>query len=253
MDRLRRQPVSHYQLARNSLELMSHAKVLLTAGELREALCVTLDEHKLCTSRLTPFPIILNACLGFINNDNPSGLVEFFHATFQKWLLASAEWQSEPQPDIGQICLTYLMLENFSEPCKNEDLAAARRQQYPFAAYASRFWADHIRGQAELNLQEPLPRFLTSRNGISSIQLLQGNFCRDFRSIGKLSEWLQITDGSAHIAPYFCVCLGLQKTLDAILQRELEPFDGISWSERYSPLHAALILRAGPMCVTSAG
>jgi ankyrin repeat protein len=216
--------------------------------ELQEALCVATGDHKLDYSQLTPFPIILNACLGFINSDKQSKIVDFFHVTFQEWLLASWDAWSELQPDIGQCCLTYLMLEDFSEPCKKEDLIVAHRQQYPFAAYASRFWADHIRGQPELNLQEPLLHFLLSRNVISSVQLLPQNSSRDIRLMGKPSEWLEITDSNAHIALYVCICLKLEKTLAALLQREFAPPFVVPWGERYSPLHAALRLRADDLC-----
>lgn len=147
MDRIRKQPASHFRLATATFGFMSHAKDSLNIEELQEALCVAAGDHKLDTARSTPFPIVLNACRGFVNSKQQSKGVEFFHATFREWLLAKAELWSELQFDLGQTCLTYLMLEDFSEPCSTEDSIAARRQQYPFAAYASRFWADHIRGK----------------------------------------------------------------------------------------------------------
>ncbi len=140
------------------------------------------------------------------------------------------------------------MSEDFRESCKSEDLIEARRQQYPFAAYASRFWADHIKGEAELILQEPLLNFLSSPNVISSVQLLPPLASRDIRIIGKPSEWLKITESNNNIALYFCVCLGFQKTLDAILQKEFRPPFVVPWGERYSPLHAALKLRDSAVC-----
>jgi ankyrin repeat protein len=244
MDKIRQQPVSHFQLALNTFGLLSHAKISLTIDELQEALCIDIGDRKLDISRLTPLPIILNASLGFINNDNQSELVEFFHTTFQEWLLACKELQAEDLQDIGRSCLTYLMLEDFSEPCKSEDLAMARRQQYAFAAYASSFWADHIRGDVESDIQKPLLEFLLSPNLISSVQLLPQAASRDTRFIGKESEWLEVEDSNNHIALYFCICLRLYKTLDVILQRDFEPPFVVSWGERYSPLHAALRLGA---------
>jgi ankyrin repeat protein len=248
MQTIRTQPVSHFKLARNTFALMSRAKDSLKVEELQEALCVATSDHKLDCSQLTPFPIILNVCLGFINSDRQSKVVDFFHVTFQEWLLASWDAWSELQPDIGQCCLTYLMLEDFSEPCKSEDLIVARRQQYPFAAYASRFWADHIRGKSESNLQEPLLHFLLSPNVISSVQLLPQNASRDVRLMGKPSEWLEITESNDHIALYLSICLRLEKTLAALLQKGFAPPLVVPWGECYSPLHAALRLRADEIC-----
>ncbi len=248
MDRIRNQPVSHFELARKGLGLMSHAKDSLTTKELQEGICINAGDHKIDTSRLTPFPIILNACLGFISNDNTSEIVEFFHATFREWLLSSSRLWSEVDFDIGEICLTYLMLEDFKEPCNSIDLVVARRQQYPFAAYVSRFWADHIRGRAESSLEEPLLNFLTSSNVISSVQILPVVASRDSRLIGNPSEWLKIADSSNIAALYFCVCLDLQRTLDVVLQRDFEPPLVVPWGNNYSPLHVALILRAGDVC-----
>jgi ankyrin repeat protein len=249
MDRIREQPKSYFQLARKALELMSHAKDLLMTEELQEALCVASGDKRLDTTKLTPFAITLDACLGFISNDNRSGNVEFFHTTFREWLLSTGALWSELQFDIGQTCLTYLMLEDFSKPCNTEYLIVARRQQYPFAAYASRFWADHIRGEGESNLQEPLLSFLTSPSVISSVQLLPETASRDTRLIGKSDEWLGIAESSNLIGLYFCVCLDLQKSLDVILQREFEAPLAVTWGEQDSPLHAAI--RLGAKDVTS--
>ncbi len=77
----------------------------LTTEELQEALCVAIDDRKFDTSRLTPFPIILNACLGFIHLENQRSSLEFFHSTFQKWLLASGQLRSEQKPGYGSILL----------------------------------------------------------------------------------------------------------------------------------------------------
>jgi ankyrin repeat protein len=248
IDRIRKQPVSHFELARRGLGLMSHAKDSLTTKELQEGLCIATGDHNLDISRLTPFPIILNACLGFISNDNPSKIVEFFHATFREWLLSSRMLWSELNFDIGEICLTYLMLEDFSQPCESEELMVARRQQYPFAAYASRFWADHIRGKGESDHSEILLSFLSSSNLISSVQILPEAASRDTRLIGKPREWLAVAQSSNVIAVYFCICLDLQRTLDVVLQRDFGPLFVVPWGENYSPLHVALIMRAGDVC-----
>ena len=74
MGRMKHQPASHFELARKSFGLMCQAKDLLATEELQEGLCIAKGDRNLDDSRLTPFPIILSACLGFVSNDNPSNI-----------------------------------------------------------------------------------------------------------------------------------------------------------------------------------
>jgi hypothetical protein len=83
MQTISTQPVSHFKLTRNTFALMSRAEDSLKIEELQEALCVATGDHKLDCSQLTPFPIILNACLGFIKSDKQSKMVDFFHVTLR--------------------------------------------------------------------------------------------------------------------------------------------------------------------------
>ena len=57
--------------------------------------------------------------------------------------------QLPPPIRLAKTCLIYIGSNPFDTPCPDEKTLKARVRKYKFSRYASQYWADHVRGDAE--------------------------------------------------------------------------------------------------------
>ncbi|KAL9118335.1 MAG: hypothetical protein Q9187_005122, partial [Circinaria calcarea] len=97
-----------------------------------------------------------------IGNDD-IGIVRLFHHSLQVYLTDnSTRWLPTAEVDIAHTCLAYLKdLDAFSEPCKGAGDFEGKKKKYPFIAYASQYWGDHVRGaMSDPGIQSATMEFL---------------------------------------------------------------------------------------------
>jgi len=87
--------------------------------------------------------VVLDACKGFVVVGKLSGKVELFHHTLVEYLSTSSQLLNFA-PEIPQNCLIYLLYEDFAQTCHDINNGQFK---YPFSAYASVFWAEHVRSE----------------------------------------------------------------------------------------------------------
>lgn len=119
----------------------------LCLGELQHALAVeegqaVLDKEKIINKRG-----ILKITKGLITIDRDMyAAVRLFHTSLLEYLTATkTRLFPNAERNIARICLSYLNLDVFAEPCQNIEDFEPRAREYPFISYASRFWGDHVR------------------------------------------------------------------------------------------------------------
>ena len=245
--RIKKLPSPQYRLALSTMNYMARSKVLLRPEELQDALSIEPDNFTRNMDRWPPLAMILTVCLGFIIENPVSGKMEFFHITLSEFLTTSDIWH-DLKLEFGGCCVTYLMSEDFKQPCFSQEEAVERRRQHPFAAYASRFWGDNVRGELEWKYGDVLLRFLTSDNKISCLQLLPPDTAYDTQLIGEPSELYQGVANSNSFAIYSCAYLRLKNVMPLLLRNSFEPDYVAPFGQRFSPLHIAVKLRDPQMC-----
>jgi ankyrin repeat protein len=245
--RMKKLPSPQYQLALRTMNYMARSKLLLKPEELQDALSIEPGNFTWNLDRRPPIAMILTVCLGFVIENPISGKMEFFHITLSEFFTTSDFWH-DLKLDFGGCCVTYLMSEDFKQPCSNHEEAVERRRQHPFATYASRFWGDNIRGELEWKYRDVLLQFLTSDNRISCFQLLPPDTAYDTQLIGEPSEWYHEVTNSNSFAIYSCAYLRLKNIMPLLLAKDFEPDYIAPFGQRFSPLHIAVKLRDPEMC-----
>lgn len=75
--------------------------------------------------------------------------VRLFHATFDSYLNDTGEqWFGNAHAGMAKACLTYLNFDPLTQPLGRLDAYEEIRAKYPFVAYASQYWGDHVRKAA---------------------------------------------------------------------------------------------------------
>ena len=188
--RIESQPQEHFQLGYCTISWIYNAKRSLTVGELREALSVEDGDTRLDRSGHQDPDLILSVCCGMVSIDEQDNVVRLVHYSFQQYL--EDNWNfayPNSQRKIAKICITYLMLEDFSPKAMDEaeelrtdfqdgtsqPISHAQWQDsHRFFAYVAAYWSEHVRGRLEIELK---PRILSlfSRNVHTLYSLQQYN------------------------------------------------------------------------------
>ena len=188
--RIESQPQEHFQLGYCTISWIFHPKRSLTVGELREALSVEDGDTRLDRSGHQDIDLILDVCCGMVSVDEQDNVVRLVHYSFQQYL--EDNWNiayPNSQRKIAKICITYLMLEDFSPKAMDEaeefrtefqdgtsqPISQAQWQDsHRFFAYVAAYWSEHVRGRLEIELK---PRILSlfSKNVHTLYSLQQYN------------------------------------------------------------------------------
>lgn len=90
---------------------------------------------------------ILNSTQGLITIDGESKTVRLVHLTLEEYLKREHvrnKWFPSAIMDFAEACLSYLNYHTFSKPVLDGDDYDAKVEKYPFVAYASQYWGDHV-------------------------------------------------------------------------------------------------------------
>jgi hypothetical protein len=158
--RLPQQPAEVYEIIMNELLEMPtplrilswifHARQPLRMAELLDALMVVDDVKELRQDWKVNPDFVVQECKSLIAYDKESGIVRFAHYTIQEFLGQEKYRQKFlSSTDLANVCLAYLRLDIFNKPCPDQDSLQAHLNEYQFLGYASQFWGDHTRGDAE--------------------------------------------------------------------------------------------------------
>ena len=104
----------------------------------------------------------MNTGLIEVADGDDNAVVQFSHPSLASYLKRTHQrWFKTAESDMAGACLTYLDFDIFSTLCKDIKEFSIREARYPFIAYASQYWGDHVRN-SELSpeLENMVIRFL---------------------------------------------------------------------------------------------
>lgn len=91
---------------------------------------------------------ILSSTQGLISIDGEAKIVRPVHLTLVDYFSnehVRNKWFPNAHRDFAEACLSYLNNGTFSKPIPEGDNYDAKVEKYPFVAYASQYWGDHVR------------------------------------------------------------------------------------------------------------
>ena len=95
--------------------------------------------------RGTRIPSIATGLISVADGDD-NAIVQFSHPSLATYLKRTADtWFPLAEMDMANACLAYLNFDSFSTPCKDIEEFRSKESRYPFIAYASQHWGDHVR------------------------------------------------------------------------------------------------------------
>lgn len=187
MDRIEGRGKYDKKLAMQILSWVFHAARPLHMEELREALSIRPGDKELDDTGFLPPETIVEACGSLVVYDESSRIVRFAHYSVQEYL-GNKDLPSSIH--LANICLIYLALNGFKDPCPDQGSMKIRLEKYKFSEYAVRFWGLHTKGEGE-NSPETRHRILeiftseTTRNSV-----LQMERYKRYPRTGR--DWLEI-------------------------------------------------------------
>jgi Ankyrin repeats (3 copies)/Ankyrin repeats (many copies) len=150
------------ELAGKVLSWVSHAICPLQIDELQHAVATMPGATDIREDDLTPEDLLVLVCGGLITIEIESRIVRLVHYTAQKYLERNRDQLfPDARSSIALTCLTYMRFKLFDETT-TDFFEPLLQKRYHLAEYALRYWADHIRGDAELKLRKELERMFES-------------------------------------------------------------------------------------------
>lgn len=92
---------------------------------------------------------IVKGCRGLVDYDETTQIVKFTHDTVREFLQRHHVSSLHPPAELAKICLYYIGLDTFKEPCPDPEALRQRFNEFMFAEYACEHWAYHARGAPE--------------------------------------------------------------------------------------------------------
>ena len=165
LKRIESQNSEDADLAKHVLSWISYARRPLDIEELQYAIAIVPGAKGVDEEAMTPKDLLISVCAGLVILESRSQIVRLMHSTTQEYF---GQHRSHLFPDadtlIGGACLAVLQFEQFS-PATMQNITVLRSPH--FYHYALEYWADHIRGAAELIWDADLRRIVDS--GIVSL------------------------------------------------------------------------------------
>ena len=195
------------------LALVSQARRPLGLEELLHVLATEPGDRDFDQDKSYDKRLILSATNGLINISDYDKIVRVHHSSLYLYLAKTLDkWFPNVKTDIAKKCLTYLNWDAFSKPPQDYMEFNSREQSYPFIAYASQYWGDHVREAGpDSSIDEMVARFLDDPSRVTAI--IQAALYSISWGIDAWDVWKGVTD--LHV----CAWYGLFSVLSARLEK----------------------------------
>ena len=197
------------------LSLVALARRHIGFAELQHALVMILEPdlsaffHSMVIGRKDI--LAMTHQLVTVDNDEIAD-VKLYHPTFQIYF-------DESKPDdlpkdivvqaqLARACLKYLKFDPVSRPCKSLQGFEARRKEYPFIAYASQYWGDHVSLASDPGTELMAIDFLKHPERIAA--------CAQAAWLTSISRDTNWADQGGASALHLCAWFGLTSVISAV-------------------------------------
>lgn len=149
IDRIQTQGPNRRSLAMKTLLWLTQACRPLSLNELSDALAIVPGTGGHRRKDRIHGSVIINSCHGLVILDENRSRIRLVHFALQDFLeRAEAAYLFRTTPTLAEVCLTYLMYNEFSEtgPCDGEKAIRGRLAEHHFLGYAAGYWGEHMYG-----------------------------------------------------------------------------------------------------------
>lgn len=169
VDRIQMQDSENVSLALRALSWVFFAVRPLTIQELQYALAVELGDPSFDEDGLPDKDLVLSVCAGVVSIQE-GDVIAFIHYTAREYFEHRAPTLfKDAQCEIAQICLTYLMFEDFAGgPSIDDEAFEKRLLENPFLSYTASYWGHHLRGPPESTIQDLALEFFNDEFSVSA-------------------------------------------------------------------------------------
>ena len=206
-----------------ALGLMTLSRIVcahraLSFAELQHVLTIESEDTDFDPYKEYDKEDILSSTFGLITIDSDKNAVRPVHFTLQEYLDrpdARKRWFPDVELEMANACMTYLNFEAFSKPCQDDEEFEAKREKYPFVAYASQYWGDHVRDAgSDSDLQDTAARLIEDSRRVAAF--IQAAWYTDR---GSAVSW-DVRKGIEGL--HVCAWFGMSTVIPALDQEDLE-------------------------------
>lgn len=212
--RIHDQPENKKALGLNTLMWVSRANRTLHIEELRDVLAVKSSTRSLHKRDRPSVRLILEYCFGLVTIDEESAVIRLVHYSVQEYLLQHyAQIFPSAENIVAEKCLRYLLFDVCSAgSCPDKRAIKAFISDYPFYAYACRYWGYHVQSADSKLIDALTIEFLHSRPHVArSYQLSQW-------VLGRKEVYWQPEEGDSCTGLHLACSFGLTLIAKEILE-----------------------------------
>ena len=209
LERISAQEEFKRNLAINLLTWLVFAVRPLTVSELKHALYLRVTDKTLPEERFVTEETWTSACAGIVVIDQATQAVRLAHYTAEEYLTKNkATIFQHEHSKIAEICLAYLLFDDFSQVLVLPREIAARREKYPLYGYAADHWGDHVAYGVRGSVYKQAWEFLSDGEKVmNAFQVMSHDRFR-----------FEVNVTGLHVAAYF----GLDKLAKKLLHKGFE-------------------------------
>ena len=126
----------------------SCSKRPLSLDELQHALAVKSGMKSLDEDRLRTPKTLVDVCAGLIIVEEESNTVRLIHYTLKEFLQSQLGRLRNPNIHMAQVCLNYLLFDDFNRDVESFYELERLRQKMPFLSYAANHWGHHVSAES---------------------------------------------------------------------------------------------------------
>lgn len=230
MIRIQDQSEKDKSLAMHVLSWVFCAQRPLKIAELLQALAIrTSCNERMLEDEETDFAIVARVTLGLVFAENNQGAVRLVHRTTHEYLENNWRRLFPGAPtDIALTTLKYLCFDTISSPCDGEredQQIDSKLQTFPFLAYASVYWGDHVQGVLDnARVKDEALNFLKHSSRRSAA--IQTAWYAGSQSQAKVAWSMRAGVDAVHVCAYYGLDSCIVPLLDELPDVQIDSRDG---------------------------
>ena len=122
----------------------SYSKRPLSLDELQQALAVRSEKKSLDATLLRSPKTLVDVCAGLVIVEEESNTVQLIHYTLKEFLQSHLGRLRNPHIHMAQVCLIYLLFDDFNREVESLYELERLRQSMSFLSYAASHWCHHV-------------------------------------------------------------------------------------------------------------
>ena len=150
----------------------SYSKRPLSLHELQHALAVKPGMKSFDSDRSPLSKTLVDVCAGLVIVEEESKTVRLIHYTLQEFLQSHLGRLRNANIHVAQVCLDYLLFDDFDRDVRSFDELERLRKNMPFLSYAANHWSHHVSGEERESAEIIQGKILVLLSKSSRVELI---------------------------------------------------------------------------------